>query len=127
MIVGLGIDLVDIPRVERLLATKGERALKRLFTEQEAGYALDRREPARHLAARVAAKEATYKALAGTESARLIAWREIEVVPATDGRPQLHLHGSARQRAEELGVSRMWLTLTHSEQSAAAFVILERA
>ncbi len=126
MILGVGVDLVDIPRVARLLATKGERALKRLFTEQEAGYAMERGEPARHLAARVAAKEATYKALAGTEPARLIAWREIEVVPTPGGRPELQLHGLARRRADELGVSRMWLSLTHSEHSAAAFVILER-
>ena len=125
MIIGIGVDLVDIPRVSRLLATKGERALKRLFTEQEAAYALARGEPARHLAARVAAKEATYKALSGGNEARLITWREIEVVPTSVGGPELFLHGLARRRAEELKVSRLWLTLTHSKQSAAAFVILE--
>jgi holo-[acyl-carrier protein] synthase len=125
VILGIGADLVDIPRVSRLLAAKGERALKRLFTEQEAAYALARGEPARHLAARVAAKEATYKALSGVDAARLITWREIEVVPTSCGSPELRLHGLARRRAEELEVSRLWLTLTHSAQSAAAFVILE--
>ena len=78
-----------------------------------------------HLAARVAAKEATFKALAGTERARGIGWREMEVVVAADGRPSMHLHGSAVDRAAELGVVRLWLTLSHSETTAGAVCIAE--
>ncbi|HZF68946.1 MAG TPA: holo-ACP synthase [Gemmatirosa sp.] len=125
MIVGIGLDLVDIPRIARLLEAQGERAMARLFTAGEAEYARARAEPARHLAARFAAKEAAYKALAGTEHARGIGWRDIEVATAWDGRPLLVLHGRARARADELGVVRAHLTLTHAEAMAAAMVVLE--
>ena len=125
MIVGLGIDLVEIARVERLVAAKGEDALRRLFTPREAEYALARAAPYRHLAARLAAKEAAFKALAGSERAREIGWQQIEVVSATDGRPSIVLHELAQHRAEEMGVSRTWLALTHSETTAGAVVILE--
>lgn len=125
MIVGLGMDLVDIARIERLLADQGERAIKRLFTDAEAEYALRRGQPARHFAARFAAKEAAYKALAGTRDARLVGWRDIEVAPEWDGRPTLVLHGRAADRAAELGVVRALLTLTHSDATAGAVVVLE--
>jgi holo-[acyl-carrier protein] synthase len=125
VIVGIGLDLVDIPRIARLLEAQGERAMTRLFTSGEAEYARARAEPARHLAARFAAKEAAYKALAGTEQARGIGWRDIEVATAWDGRPTLVLHGRARARADELGVVRAHLTLTHAEGTAAAMVVLE--
>ncbi len=125
MIIGIGIDLVDIARVAQLVADKGERAMTRLFTEGEAAYAAKRAEPARHLAARFAAKEAAYKALAGTEHARGIGWRDIEVVVEWDGRPTLRLHGRAAERAAELGITRMHISLTHADTTAAAVVVLE--
>jgi len=124
MILGLGMDLVDVARIERMLAERGERAVARLFTDAEASYASGRPEPARHFAARFAAKEAAYKALAGTELARGIGWRDLEVVNAWDGRPSLLLHGRARERATELGVVSVMLTMTHSEATAGAVVIL---
>ena len=68
MIIAVGIDMVEIARVERLLASKGEHALRKLFTDAERAYATSRPRPALHLAARVAAKEAAYKALRGTHS-----------------------------------------------------------
>jgi holo-[acyl-carrier protein] synthase len=125
VILGLGIDLVDIERVERLLERKGNRALARLFTAGEAAYAGRRPQPARHLAARFAAKEAAFKALAGNELARTIGWRDIEVVTHGDGRPDLLLHGAAASRAAEIGVRRAHLSLTHSDATAAAVVVLE--
>ena len=125
MIVGLGMDLVDIVRIERLLADQGERAVKRLFTEGEAAYARQRAQPARHFAARFAAKEATFKALAGTREARAVGWLDIEVASEWDGRPTLVLHGRAAERAAELGVVRAHLTLTHSDHVAGAVVVLE--
>lgn len=126
MIVGLGLDLVEIARVERMLARHGEHLLRRLFTDAEAAYARRRQQPARHLAARLAAKEAAFKALAGDALARRIGWRDLEVVPAFDGRPLLRLHGPAAERARALGVGRMHVTLTHSEGMAAAVVVLEK-
>jgi holo-[acyl-carrier protein] synthase len=127
VIVGIGFDLVDIPRIAALLASKGERAEARLFTPGEVAYARARAEPARHLAARFAAKEATYKALAGSEAAREIGWQDAEVVVEWDGRPRLMLHGRAAERAAVLGVVRCHLTLTHADQVAGAVVVLEAA
>lgn len=126
MIAGVGIDLVDIARVDRLLDAKGERALRRLFTADEVAYALARPLPAQHLAARLAAKEAAFKALSGNSLARGIGWKEIEVVRG-DEHPTLTLHGRAADRAAELGVTSIWVSLTHSATTAGAVVVLESA
>ncbi len=128
MIRGVGMDLADIDRIARLLARHPERARARLFTPGERAYCDRRGAPARHFAARFAAKEAAYKALAGSEEARHIHWQEIEVANSPlDGRPTLRLHGAAARRAAELGVVSIHVTLTHSEQVAAAVVVLESA
>ena len=128
MIIGLGIDLADIDRIERLLARHPERARLRIFTAIERAYCDSRGAPARHFAARFAAKEAAYKALAGSEDARHIHWQDIEVWNSPlDGRPTLRLHGRASRRAAEIGVSVVHVTLTHSDGIAAAVVVLESA
>jgi holo-[acyl-carrier protein] synthase len=126
VIVGVGIDLVDIVRIERLIEGKGSRALTRLFTEREVLYAMSRARPAMHLAARVAAKEAAFKALAGSDDARLIGWREVEVISNPHGPPVLAFHGRADLRAREIGVYRTHLSLTHTDTAAGAVVILEQ-
>lgn len=126
MIAGIGLDLVDIARVDKLLDAKGDRALRRLFTADEVAYALARPLPAQHLAARLAAKEAAFKALSGNSLARGIGWREIEVVRGEE-RPTLLFHGRAAQRVAELGVTDVWVSLTHSGTTAAAMVVLESA
>lgn len=126
MIVGVGIDLVAIARVERLLAGKGERALARLFTGAEVAYARSRARPAMHLAARLAAKEAAFKALAGSDEARLIGWREVEVVSRRGSPPNLLCHGRADFRMRELGVQHVHLSITHTDDVAGAVVVLER-
>jgi holo-[acyl-carrier protein] synthase len=126
VIVGVGLDLCDIDRIARVLARHPARARRRLFTAGERAYCDGRGVPERHFAARFAAKEAAYKALAGTDEARLISWQDIEVVSSpSDGRPTLRLHGRAARRAADLGVSGMHLTLSHSDQVAAAVVVLE--
>jgi holo-[acyl-carrier protein] synthase len=127
MIAGVGIDLVDIARVERMLEQKGERVLERLFTAAEVAYAMGRARPAMHLAARLAAKEAAFKALAGSDDARLIGWREVEVVAREGHSPTLVLTGRADTRARELGIQHLWVSLTHTDSAAAATVVLERA
>ena len=124
MIVGIGIDLIEIARVERMLAERGDRVLERLFAAREAAYIRTKAHPAQHAAVRLAAKEAAFKALAGTPNARRIGWREIEVVNGWDGAPTLELHGAAADRAAELGVTRHHVSLTHGVTSAAAVVIL---
>ncbi|HEY5440148.1 MAG TPA: holo-ACP synthase [Gemmatimonadaceae bacterium] len=127
MIVGVGIDMVEVERMRKLLERKGERALKRLFTLGELAYARTHPEPERQLAARVAAKEAAYKALSGNDLAKAIGWREFEVVSQRGQAPVLVLHGRAQARASELGVYRVHLSITHTEHMAAAYVVAERA
>lgn len=126
MIVGIGFDLVAIARVEGMLERKEQRALDRLFTAHEQEYALARARPAMHLAARLAAKEAVFKALTGSDDAKLIGWKEAEVRRGTEGPPVLHFTGRAEARARELGVTRVHLTLSHTDETAGAVVILER-
>jgi holo-[acyl-carrier protein] synthase len=126
MIVGVGIDMVEVERMRALLERKGDRALQRLFTLGELAYARTHPEPERQLAARVAAKEATYKALSGNDLAKAIGWRELEVVSQRGQAPVLVLHGRAQTRANELGVDRVHVSITHTEHMAAAYVIAER-
>jgi len=126
MIVGIGIDAVEIDRVERMYQANGERMLARLFTGDELTYIANKIAPAQHLAVRLAAKEAAYKALAGNELARGIGWRDVEVVSNRDGAPVLRLHGRAQQRFEELEATRTLVSLTHSITTAVAVVIVER-
>ena len=126
MIVGLGIDAIDIDRIARMYADKGDRMLQRLFRPDELKYLSTKLEPAQHLAVRLAAKEATYKALAGNELARRITWRDVEVISDSHGIPSIKLHGVADRRARELGVTRIHVSLTHSRDTAAAVVVLSR-
>ena len=125
MIVGIGFDLVAIARVEAMLERKEQRALDRLFTKHEQEYALARPRPAMHLAARLAAKEAAFKALTGSDEAKLIGWREAEVRRGDEGPPVLHFTGRAEARAKELRVRTVFLTLSHTDEIAGAVVILE--
>lgn len=127
VILGIGVDVIEISRVRALVQTKGQRALDRIFTDGERAYASTKANPARHLAVRVAAKEAAFKALSGTEDARGIGWREMEVVLDEHGRPGLALHGRAQARARQLGVARVWISLSHADDIATAFVVLESA
>ena len=127
MIVGLGMDVVEIARIRELLERHAERTRRKLFTAAEVAYADARTDPARHLAARFAAKEAAFKALALGEGARRISWQDLEVVNEADGRPTMRFHGVAAECARALGVSGCWITITHGEGVAAATVVLERA
>ena len=127
MIAGVGMDLVEIARVERMIRDRGDRLLKRLFTPAEIAYATIRARPAIHLAARLAAKESAFKALAGSVEARLIGWTDIEIVPRQGHPPTLLFHGRADARIRELAVLHIWLSISHTETMASAFVVLERA
>ncbi len=121
-VIGIGIDIEEIARVEELASRYGDRFIGRIFTDGESGYCLRRRTPAQHLTARFSAKEAAMKAL-GTGRARGVLWRDVEVVRG-GGPPQLKLHGGASRRFEALGGTRTLLTMTHSRQLAIAQVVL---
>ena len=121
---GVGIDLVDLARISRLLGNKGEHAFMKLFTDAERAYMATRPDPTGHAGARIAAKEAVYKALQSLPGARAVGWREIEVTRDADGRPAILLHGLASRLAEEAGGIRVQISLTHSESTAGAVAVI---
>ena len=124
MIVGTGMDLVAIERIRGFHERRGDRGLKRLFTEGELGYCLSLMDPAPSLAARFAAKEAFFKAV-GLGWGRGGDWREVEVCRAEHGEPSLDVRGRAAEAARERRAKRLHLTLTHTADVAGAFVVLE--
>ncbi len=124
MILGLGIDLCPVDRMERILNRQGESFCRRVFTAGERQYAESGAHPGERYAARFAAKEATIKALGGFDGMR---WQEMEVERTPSGAPALRLHGAAKARADAMGVSGALLSLTHTVGMAAAVVILEGA
>jgi holo-[acyl-carrier protein] synthase len=115
-VAAIGIDLLEIGRLERALERR-PRLAERLFTDGERAYAAARARPGQHLAARFCAKEAVAKALG------LEAWsfRDVEIVGG-DGPPEVRLHGTARSRADELGVS-VSVSLTHTGRDAGAAAV----
>jgi holo-[acyl-carrier protein] synthase len=123
-VVGIGLDLVDLERVDRLIRRKGDRALGRLLTPGELAYIRSRPDPVPHVAARLAAKEAVYKALQSLAGSRGIGWREIEVSHDPTGRPAVRLHGLAERLAGRLPGAEILLTLSHSAAAAGAVALL---
>ena len=121
---GIGVDLVQIPRMREVIARWQERFLERVFTDAEIAYCRARRDPVPHFAARFAAKEAALKAL-GTGWAHGLAFRQVEVTRDERGAPGLRFHDAAAARARALGVERALLSITHDGAVAAAVVVLE--
>jgi holo-[acyl-carrier protein] synthase len=124
MIVGSGIDLVEISRIQHSLDRFGSRFLDRVYTADEQAYCLRKRNAAESLAARFAAKEAGAKAL-GTGISRGVNWLEIEVIREPGGRPALRFHGRAAEVARRLGAHGSVLSITHTGALAMASVVLE--
>jgi holo-[acyl-carrier protein] synthase len=125
MVVGTGIDVVEIERVARSIERYGSRFLERVYTAAEIAYCQrKRRNAAESFAARFAAKEAGAKAL-GTGIGFGVTWRELEVGREPAGRPLLLLHGRAAEIAASLGVRRSSLSITHTRTQSMALVILE--
>jgi holo-[acyl-carrier protein] synthase len=124
VIVGIGIDLEKVDRFRDLLDRWGARFEEKLFTEAERAYCLGRGKPEQHFAARFAAKEAALKAMGVPRNVGL-EWQHFEIVHAESGAPELKLTHAARAAADRLSVVRVHLTLTHTVDTAAAFVVLE--
>lgn len=124
MILGVGMDLIETSRVEASWKRFGERFLARVFLPAEIAYCLAMKFPARHLAARFAAKEAVSKAF-GTGIGAQLGWKDIEVCRHASGQPYLALHGGGERLFRERGATRAHLSLTHHETAAAAVAILE--
>lgn len=117
-IIGLGVDLADVDRVERVLG-KYPRFAERCFTEHEREYAFRFAKPARRLAARFAGKEAAMKSM-GT-GWRRIGWKDIEITGG--GKPTVRMSGNAARRAEMLGVTEILITITHTDTSALVMAV----
>lgn len=125
-VVGVGIDLVAVERIQRMIKRKGQRALDRLLTPDERAYCAAQPVPARHVAARIAAKEAAYKAFQTADKARGIGWREMEVIRDKFGRPSLKLRGHALRASKALKVKSVLLSLSHTDNHAGAVVVLTK-
>jgi len=124
VVVGIGIDVVEIERIRRLMDRWQDRFLQRVFTEAEIAYALRRHDPAQHLAARFAAKEAALKAL-GTGLSMGVRWREMEVRRGRGEPPKLTLSGRTAALGEARGIRRLHVSLSHDAGLAVAQVLAE--
>lgn len=123
MVIGIGIDIVEVRRISRALQG-GEEMAPRVFTQDELAYCKARRNQYQHFAGRFAAKEAALKAL-GTGWQEGIRWKDVEVVPAEMGRPCLNFYGRAKEFFEASGAKQAFVTITHAQEYAVAAVILE--
>ncbi len=125
MIIGTGIDIVEISRFERFLREGMDGIFRRLFTSREMEYCSGKKRSAQHFALRFAAKESFLKAC-GLGLRDGISWKDIEVVNDPLGKPELHLSGRAAEIADEMGVEHSFTSLSHDGNYAVAMVILER-
>ena len=125
MIVGIGVDIVDIERVNRLMGRYKDRFVRRVFTEAEAQYANRSARPAERLAGRFAVKEAVLKAF-GTGKSHGILWKDVETVRGRMGKPEVKLHGNASRYLIKTGGNTIHVSISHDGGRAMAFVIVER-
>ncbi|MBN9656965.1 MAG: holo-[acyl-carrier-protein] synthase [Paludibaculum sp.] len=124
MILGTGIDLAEVDRIQASIERYGDRFLHRIYTEKERAYVARKANKYERYAARFAAKEAGMKAI-GTGWRHGITWQDFEVTNLPSGRPTITFHGVAKQIAERMGVKHAHLSLTHTKQYGQAFLILE--
>jgi holo-[acyl-carrier protein] synthase len=123
-VIGIGVDLVENARIEHSLERFGERFLQRVFTAGEIEYSKSMKYPARHLAARFAAKEAVSKAF-GTGIGKSMGWKDIDVRRKETGEPYVVLEGGAKQLAGQRKVLKVSITLSHTEHHAMAMIVME--
>jgi len=125
MIVGTGVDLIEIDRVKAAHEKHGDRFIKRLFTEQEAAYCLKKKDPYPSLAGRFAAKEAVIKSFSHGFGGRW-KWIQIEVVREISGKPTIRLTGILEKLRLERGINAVHLSIAHSKRDATATILLEK-
>jgi holo-[acyl-carrier protein] synthase len=124
VIVGTGVDLAEVDRIQAAIERHGRRFIDRIYTPAEIAYVERKANRYQRYAARFAAKEAGMKAI-GTGWKRGVRWRDFEVINLPSGRPTLQFHGVAAQFADRLGVRNISLSITHTAVQAMAMVILE--
>jgi holo-[acyl-carrier protein] synthase len=125
MVIGIGVDIVEIPRLERSLTLHGDRFRDRVFTPREIAYCEITEHKAERYAARFAAKEAARKAIGAATPVKALAWHDVEIISSTEGAPQLEFHGRAAELVRDLKVVRAHVSLSHEMKHAIAFVVLE--
>lgn len=121
MIRGIGVDIVEIDRIQAAVEARKERFLARIFTTEERDYCFEKPRPCRHLAARFAAKEAVSKALGTGKSG--MQWTDIEVCRDSRGRPFIKLYGGAADRAHEKGIVDVAISLSFNRNNAVASAV----
>src|SRR5881398_1940816 len=126
MIVGIGIDIIEVSRLQRAITQHGARFIDRVFTAREIAHCEAMARRAERYATRFAAKEAARKAIGAATPLLALAWHDVEIISSTEGAPQLEFHGRAAELIEQLAVARAHVSLSHSAEQAMAFVILER-
>jgi len=124
MIIGTGVDVVDIMRFGKVIERLKDRFILRVFTPGEQQFCNEHRDPVPHYAVRFAAKEALFKAL-GTGWAKGVTWLDVEVRRERQDAPVLELHGEAQKLGTAKGVHTVHLSLSHTDNWAVAMVILE--
>ncbi len=121
-VIGLGTDIIECLRIAKMIEKHGELFLKRVYTEHEVGYCSSRKAANQHYAGRWAAKEAVLKAM-GTGWSRGIRWRDIEVKVEMSGKPNVYLHGTAKEICDELGIADIMISISHCRSHATATAI----
>lgn len=125
MILGIGIDIIEVARIASAYERHGERFVNRILHPAEIAYCLTHRSPAPFLAARFAAKEAVSKAF-GTGIGAQLGWRDLEVRRKDSGEPYVVLHGNGQALFDSRGANQLLLSLSHTENYAAAVAVLEK-
>ena len=126
MIVGSGIDIIEVERVQALKDKWQDKFLKKIFTEKELAYANAKKGAAEHLAARIAIKEAVVKALSVNGRKYLGSWRDIEVSNDKSGRPYVNLYGNFKKVKEKRKLKPIIISTSHTNKYAVASAILEK-
>jgi holo-[acyl-carrier protein] synthase len=121
-IVGIGTDIVECVRIGRMIEKHGELFLERVFTSREIRYCQGRKHATEHFAGRWAAKEAILKCL-GTGWRKGICWTDMEVRNDFQGAPHVFLCGAAKERAQQLDATDIWLTISHCRSFATAYAL----
>ncbi|MEA3560553.1 MAG: holo-ACP synthase [Candidatus Omnitrophota bacterium] len=125
MIVGSGVDLVEIEDLKKTLDKQGDKLIKRIFTAKEMDYSLNKKASTEHLAVRFAAKEAVLKAF-GNEKIKSVRLRDIEILNDKNGKPEVNLSNSAEKLKVDSGIDRIIISLSHTKRFAVASAILTK-
>ena len=121
-VIGIGTDIIECQRIGQMLSRHGERFTNHVFTEEEFRYCSGKKIAEQHFAGRWAAKEAVLKTL-GTGWAAGLTWTDVEVVIQTSGKPTIRLHRGAEQKATELGITEVLISISHCKAYATATAI----